>query len=495
MIGSELALAKTFLDLLVARDVYEAPDAVLDVAAVLVDVDDTEAPFVASAFATALRAVSSDVPRWRAAAEAAVQLDLYESVGTLLDGLPQLPDPHQLGTAAMLLANPAISDEEREQGKSLLTGRTSTQTLRRFLEIRLGDARPESREEQMLDAQVWPGRHHVSELGRFAPVVYVAESGAPPAAMWRVIGALAQSGARVRRLGADVKRLPFQHWASEPSPLIYWSGTALMQWKSITRFDAPKAVLAAGEFDSALSLPRLVNEVRSKLPAGWAMKPAGRSESFEEQPSVFSVETLSEGGFDNLEMIYLGAAGRSVLQSMAKDFLTPREADRQRWTFDQLVTLRLVQGFKAFKRTRIDAKRVYERLNDIALASASSAVAFDAAGELYINQGGGFRTLESDQEAMEEVLQVDVAFRPFKLGGGQVPDLLNPSARTLVDPRILGGTPVIRGRRLSARSINHVFTLRGAEATRSAFPELDSTSISDAVSVARQIDKNRAVSR
>jgi uncharacterized protein (DUF433 family) len=495
VIAAELALTKTFLDLLVGRDVYEEPRVVADVAAVLMDTDEDEAPFIPAAFAAALRAVSSDLGRWRAAAEAAVQLDLFECVDDLVAGLERLADPHQIGNTALLIANPAVPAARREVLARRLMAFLSSETLQTQLEVRLGLVRPETAPEHVLDSQVWPGRHSAAELSRFAPVVYVAAEGAPPADYWRVLGALVEAGARVRRLQATVEDLPQPDWATEHAPLVCWSGKAIFQWKNLTRFDENRVVMAPASLESKLALPRLINDVQSNFPPGWALRPLRETQSAADESLAFSVETLREGGFDHLEMMYLGAAGRSVLQNLARDVLIPKDDDRQRWTFDQLVTLRLVQGFKVYRRTRADAKKVFERLHDIATANTTSAVAYDANGNVYIDEGDGFRTLDGNQEALGEVLKVDVAFRPFKLGGGLVPDLLHPSVRTRVDPRVLGGTPTVRGRRISARALNDVYALRGEDATRSAFPELEPAAIFDAVRVGREITKNRTISK
>jgi uncharacterized protein (DUF433 family) len=90
---------------------------------------------------------------------------------------------------------------------------------------------------------------------------------------------------------------------------------------------------------------------------------------------------------------------------------------------------------------------------------------------------------------MEEVLAVDEIFRPFSIGGGQipVPDLLEPARSLQVDPSVLGGTPVIKKTRISARAIAEIDRSKGLDAVREAFPSLSGISLREALAVGHGI--------
>lgn len=492
MIAPELALTKTFIDLLVSSDAYETSRMSSLLGSVLTDTDAAESAYVPAAFAAALRAVESDLPRLRAAAEAAVQLDLYEVLDVLIGGLRRVHDPRLLGVIATLMSNPALSKDEFDRHtRDLAAFRTALPSIDGLLQVRLKEADPTSTSEKLVAAQVWPGDSTVEALSRFAPVVYVSADGAPSGDYWRIVGALGVAGARVRRVPTYIEHLPHAAWATEHAPLVAWSGSALATWKRVTGFDYVRNVMVGSDLDSKLAIPRFLNNVRKVLPSGWILRPAGDTAAVTES-LTFNVETLREGAFDQAEMLYLGAAGRSVLQGLSREVLVPKESDRHRWAFDQLITLRLVQGYKAHRKTKMaDARRLYLGLHDIAVASESSEVAYDANGNLYVDQGDGFRTIDGGQEALGDVLRIDEAFKPFKLGGGLVPDLLQPSRRTQVDPRVQGGSPTLRDRRMSARAVYEVFDIRGEEVTRSAYPELNGAEIADAVAVGRAIENQR----
>lgn len=480
-------MTKAIIDVLVDTDVYETSRLLGPLGRILSSVRDEEAEVLPRAFASAIRAVESDLPRVRAAAEVAVQLDLHEAVDALLECLNRASDPRLTSAVATLLSSPAIPEDERARAiQKLSMYRRASEPVERLISVRLSDLAPETDAERLVQAQVWPGSAPVSLLSRLAPLAFVSEHDAPRADFWRTVGAIALSGARVRRV-PQATRLIFRNWAHQDAPLVAWSGTAIAAWKNATGYEHVRAVMV-GDLSNNLSLPRLVNQVQLAMPNGWVMRELTDSVSIPNEMTAFSVEALREGGFDNAEMQYLGAASRSVLASLAKDVIRPRDFDRHRWTFDQLVTLRLVQGFKVLRKGRTDAKRLYERLNDLTLAASTSEVAYDASGELYVDTGDGYRTLEGNQAALADVLRVDAAFRPFRLGNGLVPDLLQPSPRTRVDPRILGGTPVVRDWRLSARAVWEVYSLRGEDAARSAYPELNGAEISDAVRVGNAIE-------
>ncbi len=68
-----------------------------------------------------------------------------------------------------------------------------------------------------------------------------------------------------------------------------------------------------------------------------------------------------------------------------------------------------------------------------------------------------------------------------------MPDLLRPGQHTVVHPAVLGGMPVVYGRRLPARALAQLLETRGEKVARSAYPELQAVEMYDAARVGRMI--------
>lgn len=485
---TSLVLTKTLLDQFVLADVYDRADdleaQVLDVVAGL-DVD--EVAQLASSLSAVLQVLESDLLRWRALGDLLVRLDMFELTESLLASLQRTPDAHQAGNLATLSTNPAIATELRRQVTDFVLGLDVPQGIARLLRVRLGEP-ARSEWEQTLAAQVWPGAANTSALSGFTPLVYVATHGARADTPVRAAATLARAGARIRRIVPVATNATAREptpWASPAYPLLYWSGVGLSEAKLLLGGTTPPAVLAPERLmTGGLDAPRLAARVEELLPFGTTLRrrphgPAGL-------PAAFSPETLQAGAYDSAEMGYLAAASRSTLQRFAREGLSPRNADVYRWNFSQLVAARLVQGFRAAgMRYRRQPSDLVTQLRDIAAASASQRIALGPDGDVYFDDGRGFRNVRTNQQAIEEVLAVDDAFRPFELGGGRIPDLLRPSRFTTVHPMTLGGTPCVEERRISARAIAAAVHRSHSSSIvlRSAYPELTAEQLSDALAV------------
>ncbi|WP_129183561.1 DUF433 domain-containing protein [Aeromicrobium fastidiosum] len=480
-------MTKAFMDLFVAEDIYESPDLTREFAALLIELDDVEAPFVPQALAYASQPLAVDINRWRALGELAVQFDIYEVAASLLAGFKRWQDPHQLATLATLTSNPNASLELRSHVSQMVDAGGFQDAMTRIVRIRLKELEPASDLERTLDAQSWPGKYRPQTFSAVAPVVYLSDVDAPPDQYWKVAAALVDSGARIRRVSSDLSSLRDQAWASANFPVVVWGGSGRAHWRKLTGFENFPAVQVPPDLRQTLALARLVNDVAAAMPSG-VLLDSRRAASFS-STDVFSPELLGEGAFDSAEMIFLGGASRSILQRLAKEALQPAgDRAQHHWAFDQLITLRLIQVFKSRnKHFRGPAQDLTRRLHDIAAASEVTQVAIDVHGQMYTDKGDGFESLVSGQRALDGVLLVDEALKSFKIGGGiVVPDLLRPSPRTAVDPSVLAGTPTIRERRVSARSIAEI-NLHGIDVLRSAYPELDPTEIGEGLRLGNQI--------
>lgn len=487
MIAIRLAMVKTFLDVFAMSDVYDRLDDLqMEFLGVVEELDQEEAAQAVDALADVARALESDLLRWRALGDLAVALDLFELLPVLVEGLDRQRDVHQLANAITLASNPAVPEQQRQRVRDEVGRSGPPEPVRRMLDIRLGTLEPESDLERALAAQVWPGKHTGAGT---RPVVYVLQADADVRDVLRVMAILTAAGARTRRFVGTVGDAAVGPWAAATAPVVHWSGAGLARWRAATgAAHAPPGVLVSGGLASPLERARLVNRVREALGPRQRLVPVRQNVS--DLPSPFSPETLHAGAYDFPEMSYLGATTRHGLQRFAAEGLAPLAADVQRWSFSQLVAVRIVQGFRASgMRYQRQAGELVRKLDGIASASAVHRVGLGADGDVYIDSGDGFRNERTGQQAFDGVLAVDQAFRPFNLGDGAVPDLLRPSRFTTVHPLTLGGTPCIEEKRIGARSLAAASAgMRiSVEILRSAYPELSGPELADGLSVGEEI--------
>ncbi len=495
MLGAELAFSKAFIDAFVMQDVFDEEDSLQRVLRVLDQVhSDEQALLVGRAYGRALLVLESDLPRWRAATDVAVRLDLHEVLPALLNGLSTHPDPHQLANAVTLAAGPAVSADMHSRVVAVVAATDLTQSLQRLLTLRLEpNAKPAGDLEAVVHAQAWPGTAGPALLPRLAPTVYLAESAAPPIVAWRVAAALGGAGARLRRLPPVWSREVPNAWFQPAYPVVSWSGTSVALLRDHFPGVMPKVVNAPSDMSSPLDSSRLLARCATALPRGVALRRTPDWSSTE--LPAFAPESLGLGGFDAPEMSYLGAASPSVVRKFAsQDVLRPYEADVQRWSFDKLVTLRIVQAFKGRGVSlRADPVRILTKLEELATASETRRVGIDSKGVIFVEGERSWEVMHTGQRAMPDAVLVDDAFRSFRIGGGSVPDLLRPGQHTTVHPAVLGGTPVVDGRRLSARALAQLLNARGEKVLRSAYPELEPMEIADAARVGREIIRNTGI--
>lgn len=488
MIGDELALAKAFIDAFALHDIYDEQEPLRRVLGVLGQARGEQRAVVGPAFGRALTVLEADLPRWRSATDIAVRLDLYEAFPALLAGLASYPDAHQLANAATLAVNPAVHADDVERLKRLVSRADLASPLPRLLALRLDPSVvAESDLEFAVTTQTWPGLSRPNELRRAGPLVFVSEVSSPDDHFWPAVSALAGSGARLRRVPQTSRRDVPAAWYHPSLPLVVWSGIAVAVMKEAHAGAAPTVVSAPEDLTSPLAATRLINRCNAALPVGLSLRVAPPWQSIE--VPAFSPETLHLGGFDAAEMSYLGAASVSVVRRFAAQGLRPFDADVQRWHFGKLVTLRIVQAFKGRGvALRAEPALVLAKLEEMASASEKSRVGIDAKGVVFVQRGEQeFEALHSGQVAMQEAVLVDDAFRSFEIGGSTAPGLLRPGSSTEVHPAVLGGTPVVEGRRLPARAIAQLLDARGERVLRSAYPELDAAQLHDAARVGRGI--------
>ena len=482
MIGPELALAKTIVDIFAMEDPWEESASVERMLRLISGLTEEQAFHFGPAYARALEVLAADLPRWREAVDVAARFDLYEIAETLSAQLIKAPDAHQLATLAYLVQNPAVPQDTLNQFTAARSLIPLTKSLARMVDIRLSpETDPVNDLERALAIQSWPGTRPMADLEQFAPTVYIAEQAATSFDVLRLSAALIESGARVRRIPENWNRHVRSSWISDAWPFVEWSGAPSARLRSELPNFHPTPVVVTGSLSSSLGIARLLSRIDSRLPLGARLR---RSDTISGVAlKAFTPETLRLGAFDAAEMAYLGAATRSVIQRVAKQALPPREADVHRWAFDQLVALRVFQAFKATGRSfKESPKVIQQRLAEVSAASEEHRVGLDSAGVFYIEENGVFQSTHG-QAAIGDVLTMDDAFRPITIGGGSFPDLLNPSRFTSVHPAVLCGTPAVSEHRVSARAIAEMYQTQGENVVRSAYPELSPFEVQDARTV------------
>jgi uncharacterized protein (DUF433 family) len=490
MIPTSLAVATGISNVFVGEDTYMQDDPGADLGSFLALLDRVELETLAEALLGVVPILGLDLPRLRSLADGAVQLDLSEAVPALIMQASKYADVHILEDLAALSSDPSLSSEHQANISDMCEAGHIRAQLRHYLKIRLGLALPSADLEHVLAMQTWPGRYSEVNLRRVAPVVYVAEEEAPITDMWQVIAAFSRAGARIKRLPKGFSKTVKADWLSDLYPIVFWSANSLAEWTQAKGKPAVRSVHVGSAASHHLGMPRLVNRTGALLPRGMSLLQVGFEASTIGSP--LHVDSLTAGAFDSAEMSYLGGAAKGTVQRLSKEGLYPRNTESHRWSFDQLITLRLIQSVRARGRVfREGPKALLERIADLAIATKSHEVGIDVRGRLFVRDEDVFRDLETGQSTFDIVVTVDQAFQSFQFGAGTVPNLLNPSPRVAVHPQVLGGTPAVREKRVPARAVEQIWRERGEDVLRSAYPELTAAEVSDARRVGAGIRKYR----
>jgi len=486
MIPTSLAVAMGLSNIFVAQDTYMLASPGGELGSFLATLNSRELIALSEALAGAVPLLALDLPRLRAFADGAVQVDLVETIDPLITQEQTETDVHMLEDLAALVMSPAASTASRAFVSGLANKRSIQDDLRRRVLVRLGEAEPRTDLEHVLNMQLRPGVYEEKQLKRVAPIVYVAEDGSTPTELWLVIAALSRAGARVRRLPRGFSNADRDYSLSDLYPVVFWSSEALSEWTSVTGRPTRRGVHVGPTISQILGSPRLINQVVAQLPATMELR----------QPEVITgsdaspmhVKNLTAGAFDSAEMCYLGGAGRSTVQRLSREGLGPRNSSSHRWSFDQLITLRLLQSIRARRRIpKVGAKDLLGRIEELTLATESQEVGIDVRGRLFVKERDGYRDIESGQQTLDLVVTVDQAFKSFQFGGGVVPNLLNPGPRVTVHPQVVAGTPTVKDHRVPATVIEQVWRERGEQVLRSAYPELTAAELHDARRVGQGI--------
>lgn len=468
-------------------------------ASLLADLSDAEAEELPQSIGLVLRLLARDEDRLRLVTDMCVTFDLYEVAPYLLELLEAGQDGSVALAAAALAAHPGVPRQMGARIARTGVAEDLPPTRRKALDLRLDPSTtPESELDHLLRLQRWPGIDETRyQNAPIAPVVAVAEEGIPAMARWRLLLALHQRGAAIRRIPRRWEQPPHEAWLAHPVPIVATSPEVVKRLRSEgQQVDGSQFVPFDPEGPQKRTIQQAVDYVSSLLPV-LGVDGLRREASFQAAPverDVLHESVFRLGAYTAAEMAYLSGGARSFVYRWARrlDELRPRSIQgNSYWRFDQLVGLRAYRYLRSFAK-RIDPEVIRGLVQlsgrpegaDVLVARSGAVNVVESAGEV--------RDLLSGQGVIPDVVRVEDTFLSFRLGGHRsVPDLLEPSEHTAVAPQVLGGTPSIRGHRIPCKSLVRLEMAHGEDGVRDAYPELDEPAMIDGIRVGRQILSRR----
>ncbi len=487
--AASLAVKQVVLDLLASMPPYDGTRQVERLTDLVLTLNATEADELPAAFGDVLPLLSSEPELARIALDMAVQLDLFEAASGAVELARRLPTGWASLAVASLLTNPAVDDGVAQVAGSLFRASALDAPVMRGIALRLrADVQPTSDLEALAVAQSWPGLATHEQLKRVAPIVYVDESGATRKDALLLCLHLVARGASVRRIPDQWGRNPAPEWFASTQPLVAWNRSALGRVRALgINVTAEKVVLADSPL-RALTLTRVLAGVNSGLPTGQTLRRL-HLEGAAPEGHPLAPEALTQGAYDVAEMAYLATTRRRSVYEYAKMGLDPLPGDVHRWSFGQLVSVRIYQYLRHWAG-RVDAAPnvIVKGLQSLAGQPTATRVGITSDGSIFVDPDGeGYVNLISGQQPFAPVVELDAIFQPFSVGGGRIPALFEPSRATHVHPSRSFGTPVVVGTRIPARALAAVVENHGSRALEDFYPELDPVQARDAVEVGKKI--------
>jgi uncharacterized protein (DUF433 family) len=187
-------------------------------------------------------------------------------------------------------------------------------------------------------------------------------------------------------------------------------------------------------------------------------------------------------------MAFLSGGATSTIYRIAKEGLSrPREVRGVNyWRFGDLVGLRTWTYFRSATGKRVN-RAVIPAIAELSGSPMKTSIGVSADGRVFKDTDGVWTDIATGQETIDEVLRLDKVFQPFHVGAGAVPDLLTPSEFTITNPEVQGGSPVVRGHRISARSLAQLVRARGTDALEQQYSSVPGHELRDAAQVGERI--------
>lgn len=162
--------------------------------------------------------------------------------------------------------------------------------------------------------------------------------------------------------------------------------------------------------------------------------------------------------------------------------LVPREGSQKIWSFRDVVAIRTLTYLQSQSAKRV-ARTVIQQLASFAGDASAHSIGVTNDGKVLADHGDGFHDIRSGERVFEDVIALDQAFRPFRIGSTLVPDLLHPGPDTSVHPAIARGTPCVDRTRVPARSVARLAERISIEEIPDYYPELPGRDLQGPVEV------------
>lgn len=437
-----------------------------------------EAECLPRAVADVLPLLRGDRDRLRFAAEIAARLDLFEAAESVLKLAVALDDRQLLLNAADLASNPAATP-------SLVQRIREDARADRPIQIRLdATAVPVGTDEERLYELCWPGNR--AGPPRFAlPPVVVLDTSLRADLLLRFAVFADNAGATIRRLDREAE-VPF--WFGAETVLVCKEATRRRIRGRYAQFPETQFVVPDG--DELPQSPAADARLWRRLDAALGRQLLWHSVDDVQGPpvSLWSPDVFGAGVYSTREAGFLSGAKASSLSYLhRRGVLQPHVTGALRWRFSDVVAVRTWAYLKAITPGHVSSEVVgalaaFEGDDD----AVSLGVTTD--GRVMADLGDGFADVLTGERVFDlPVTDIDSAFRPFRVGGGNAPDLLHASPNSTLLPTVLNGTPHLRGHRIAAKDLASLDRAGGTPAILAAYPELQATQFDDVLALGHRM--------
>ncbi len=434
----------------------------------------TEAECLPEAVSGVLPLLRHDLDRLRFAAEIAARFDFFEAAEAVLDLAMVLDDRQLMLSAADLTANPAVDASLRQRILDQVRDD-------RPIQIRLdATAVPDGIDEERLYDICWPGNR--SEPPRFPlPPVVVFDTGLRSDLLLRQAVRLDRAGATARRLGAT-DEVPF--WFGPETALVCSSETRRRVRNRFPEFPEDQIIVPEDDDlpESHADQASLMRKLNSALTG--ELRVPEPNDDLSTSLELWTPEVFHAGVYSTREAGFLaGTKSRTLNELGRRDLLQPSRNGVPRWKFSDVVAVRTWSYLKMSTPGRVSSK-VVSSLAAFEGDSDAVKLGVTADGSVMVDRGKGFENVLTGQMALDlPVTDVDSAFRPFDIGGGNAPGLLHTSPNSTLNPIVLNGTPHLTDKRIAAKDLASLDRAGGSEAIFAAYPELEHESFGDVVEI------------
>lgn len=399
--------------------------------------------------------------------ELAVMADLSDLAAPLLDVATARQDLAALLAAASLIGNPATDPALHGRLRSSLEGWPLGAEIERLVLLRSDPRMPtQTATEQALLLQRWPGAKPPVEGPHPGTPTVVIDDDLPARLVAQLTAGLLHRRIAMRRFRSTSR--PSAEWFANQRVLAVVTGPGRSAiHNEVPQFPEGRVIWGTGPGGTGLNLREVLRRIDRELPSN---QPQGRPSLSSTTP--FDPDVYVLGAYDAREVSFHTGATRGLIYGLRKaHLLVPRERSQMIWSFRDVVAIRTLTYLQSLTAKRVD-RTVIRHLAEFAGDATAHSIGVTTDGKVLADHGDGFLDILSREGVFEDVVALDQAFRPFRMGGAAVPDLLNPAPETSVHPAVARGTPCVDGTRIPARSVARLAERISPESIPDYYPEL-----------------------